>query len=160
MKIREAKRGDIKAISRLATKTYVDTFGFKFSPSELKKNIEETRSVKFYNSVFGKDTILIAEEDNQMVGYAQFGDTDFTLEGVLTDDQELIRLYVLSDYQGRGIGKMLLETALSHPKLKNAKNIYLDVWEENLVAQKLYQSYGFEEVDKIGEDIIMRKRNA
>lgn len=161
MKIRKAIREDIPAISALCIKTYLDAFGHLFTPAEIEEKLK-MRSVEFYESIFDRDLILLAEEENKMVGYVQFGDTTFTpeeVEGLLKQDQEIMRLYVLSDYQGKGIGKSLLDAALADPKLKDAKSIYLDVWEENLGAQKLYKSYGFEEVGKLDEDIIMVLKN-
>lgn len=158
LRIRKANRDDINSISEISIKTYVEAFGHAFTPDELEERLEK-RSVRFYNDVFDKDTILLAEDDGKIVGYVQFGDATFEMDGVSLGDQELQRIYVLAEYQGKGIGKALIEMALANPRLKNAKKVYLDVWEENFKAQKLYKSYGFEEAGKIDEDIIMVKRN-
>lgn len=158
MNIRRAIIGDIKAISEISIKTYVDAFGHTFTPEELEERLDK-RSISFYNEVFDKDTILLAEEDGQIVGYIQYGNVTFKFEGVSNDDQEIQRLYVLESYQGKGIGKALMDTALQDPRLKNAPKIYLDVWDENAGALKLYKSYSFEEVGKMDGDLIMVKRN-
>jgi diamine N-acetyltransferase len=158
MTIRRATRDDIKSISEISTKTYVDAFGHTFTPEELEKRLD-MRSVDFYSKVFDKDTILLAEEHDQIVGYIQFGDVTFEMEGITKEDQELQRLYVLADHQGRGIGKALIEKALLDPRLKNAPRLYLDVWEENQGAQKLYKSFGFKEVGKMDGDVIMLRSN-
>jgi diamine N-acetyltransferase len=55
----------------------------------------------------------------------------------------LRRLYVLSAFQNQGLGSKLLQAALEHPALKNAEHIYLDVWEHNHGAQRLYKRHGF-----------------
>lgn len=156
---RKAQRADIKSISELSIRTYIDAFGHTFTPEELKKRLE-IRSVDFYSKVFDKDTILLAEEDGQIVGYIQYGDVTLKMEGMTKKDQELQRLYVLASHQGKGIGKSLINAAMKDPRLKKASKIYLDVWEENRGAQKLYKSYGFEEIGKIDEDIIMVKVNS
>ncbi len=157
MQIRRAKKEDIKAISEISIKTYIDAFGHTFTPEELEERLEK-RSVDFYKRVFDKDTILLAEEDDQIVGYVQYGRVTFKMNGVSPEDQELQRLYVLANYQGKGIGKSLIEAALSDPRLKNASKVYLDVWENNPGAQKLYKSYGFEKVGKLDDgDVIMVK---
>lgn len=70
-------------------------------------------------------------------------------------DQELKKLYVLSDHQGRGIGKSLLDATLNTPRLRHAKNIYLDVWYKNKGARKLYESYGFKVINDTTQDLIM-----
>jgi diamine N-acetyltransferase len=158
MKIRRATRDDIQTISDLSTTTYVDAFGHSFAQEELDERLEK-RTVEFYNQIFDKDTILLAEEDNQVVGYIQFGPVTFKMEGVYEDELELQRIYVLANYQGQGIGKALIAAALSDPRLKAAKRVYLDVWEENLGAQKLYKSLGFKEVGNLDGEIIMVRLN-
>ncbi len=53
------------------------------------------------------------------------------------------RVYVAESAQGQGIGHQLLDAALALPRVRNARNLYLDVWEHNLGAQRLYRRYGF-----------------
>ena len=36
-----------------------------------------------------------------------------------------------------------MEAALAHPRLLQAENIYLDVWERNQGARRFYERYGF-----------------
>ncbi len=159
MNIREANVNDIQALAELATRTYKDAFGPTFTAEELTKRVEETRSVRYFSDAFKKDVVLLAEEANQLVGYLEFGPVDLPIE--TTDgDQELSRLYVLKQYQRRGIGKLLMETALAHPMLRKTRTVWLDVWEKNEGAVRLYESYGFENTGKIIDgDIIMLKRN-
>lgn len=157
--IRQATKEDIPAIADLATKTFIEAWGHTFTPEKLKQRIEETRSINFYNRIFDKVIILLSQQDDQLIGYVQFGDLSFELDSATKADQELQRLYVLSKYQEKGIGKTLLEKALSNPRLKQARNIYLDVWKNNSRAKKLYETYGFEEVGTLGNEIIMIRFN-
>jgi ribosomal protein S18 acetylase RimI-like enzyme len=160
VKIRQANKDDISKISSIATKTFIDAFGHSYSPEELEEKIDQTRSVSYYNQAIAKYTIFVAEENNQMIGFIQFGEVTFKTNGISEEDQELQRVYVLSDHQGKGVGKALIDAALSHPRLKKSRNIYLNVWQDNLGAQKLYRSYGFKETGEVVDgDIIMIKRN-
>lgn len=36
-----------------------------------------------------------------------------------------------------------MEAALEHPRLKEAENVFLDVWEHNHGAQRFYRRYRF-----------------
>jgi diamine N-acetyltransferase len=159
-KIRKADRSDLENLSNLATVTYVDAFGGSFSPEELQDRIQKTRSVEYFEKALEKDVVLVAEDASLLVGYAEFGKPDLAIDGILDGDQELVRLYVLKGHQGRGIGKALLEAALSHPKMKSAGNIYLDVWEKNESAIRFYRSYGFVETGTVvdGDIIMVRKK--
>lgn len=157
--IKQATKEDIPAIADLATKTFIETWGHTFTPEKLKQRIQETRSVNFYNQIFDKTTIFLAIKNSELIGYVQFGDLSFDWDGVTKEDQELQRLYILSKYQEKGLGKTLLEKALSHPRLKQARNIYLDVWKNNPRAKKLYELYGFKEIGTFGNEIIMIKKS-
>jgi ribosomal protein S18 acetylase RimI-like enzyme len=156
--VRRAERADINGIAELAKATYVDAFGQTFTPEELAEILQRTRSVEFYKDAFDKDGILVAEMEHQLIGYVQFGDVTFNFQGVTKEDQELQRVYVLSEQQGKGVGKALIEAALVDPRLKHAPNVYLDVWEKNVGAQRLYKSYGFEPVGRIDGDLVMVRR--
>lgn len=159
MKIREATSSDISALAELARKTFIDAFGHSYAAAELQKRIEETRSEKYFGKALGKDTILVAEEDGFLLGYVEFGDLALNLEKATIGDQELSRLYVRAEHQRKGIGKALLEAALENTRLRNAKSVYLDVWEKNEGARKLYENYGFKETGEIIDgDIIMVRR--
>ena len=58
-----------------------------------------------------------------------------------------------------------MDAALELPRMRSARNLYLDVWNENSRALRFYTRYGFHEagacdvvVDSrvIGKDLIMR----
>ena len=51
---------------------------------------------------------------------------------------------ILSEFRGKGYGKMLINHTLEFLKSKKWKYINLHVRVDNIIAQKLYQSVGFE----------------
>jgi ribosomal protein S18 acetylase RimI-like enzyme len=58
---------------------------------------------------------------------------------------ELSRLYLRKSAQGGGLGARLLETALEFLR-DRFEHVYLSVYAENTVAQRLYGRYGFVKV--------------
>lgn len=52
----------------------------------------------------------------------------------------LMDVFVHEDYRGRGLGKWLIETILSHPELKNVRRWMLATSD----AHELYARYGFQ----------------
>jgi ribosomal protein S18 acetylase RimI-like enzyme len=52
------------------------------------------------------------------------------------------------DYRGRGIARKLTDRAIEHVRQHKGSAIYLQVREENTVAQSLYLSHGFEEITR------------
>jgi ribosomal protein S18 acetylase RimI-like enzyme len=52
---------------------------------------------------------------------------------------------VLPAYRGQGIGRLLLEGIIAEAGRRNASRLTLEVRKDNLIAQNLYQTLGFEE---------------
>jgi len=132
--IREAEAADLPALADLATRTWLDAFGATLSPENAAAETDEGRSEERFRRALDERTILVAEEESALLGYVEF------------DEGELHRLYVETALQGRGIGRVLLERALSHPRLANAPRVVLQVWDENTRAVRLYESSGFRRI--------------
>lgn len=166
--IRKAQKSDLKALAALAIKTYSDAFGHTFSAPDLALHLAQNFSESDFAQALDENVILLAEEDTRLIGYVQFGAVSIAVEAATQRDRELQRVYVLADFQRRGIGRLLIEAAQAHPGLAEAENIYLDVWDKNFGAQRLYKSYGFEVIGKnpfvvdsqvLGYDLVMMRKN-
>ncbi|MFN8015887.1 MAG: N-acetyltransferase [Acidimicrobiia bacterium] len=143
MQIREADRSDLKQIAHVAKTSYVDAFGEYFKDKDaLEKETQERRSEKYFESIFETDQILVAVDNELIVGYLQFGVPTLNIE-LKPNSIELKRLYVLTQYHSKGFGKALLNSMLAHNKLSNIHTIYLEVWPKNEKAVNLYKSFGF-----------------
>jgi ribosomal protein S18 acetylase RimI-like enzyme len=143
MIIRTAEAGDIAALADLARRTFCDAFGRSLSASDLASHLLNNLSEAYFRAAAEADVFLIAEIDARPIGYTQFGAVEIPAPGRSPGDQELRRLYVEPAFQGSGIGRRLLDAALAHPRLTGAPNVFLDVWDENGGARRLYERYGF-----------------
>jgi len=56
---------------------------------------------------------------------------------------EIKRLYILPEYQGRGLGRHLTEICLSIAKTAGYEQVYLETLTKLVAAQYLYKSMGF-----------------
>ena len=144
MIIRQVDIDDIAALSELARETYADAFGHSFSSSDLAFHLKNNLSDTYFLQVVGQDTILVADVEDRLIGFVQFGTVKLPVAEQSPKDRELRRLYVHSDFQNKGIGTQLFDAALDHMRLNEAENIYLDVWEHNSDAINFYKRYGFE----------------
>jgi diamine N-acetyltransferase len=142
--IRPAWRDDLAALSALARQTYADALGHSFSAPDLAAHLESGLADDYFRQAFEEDVFLLAEAEGRLVGFVQFGPLRISVPAPTTRDQELRRIYVHAGFQNRGIGRQLMEAALGHPRLKGAANVYLDVWEQNRGARRLYERYGFD----------------
>lgn len=146
MIVRQAEIGDIAAVSKLARKTYSKSFGHSFNASDLAFHLKNNLSDAYFLEAMAGDVILVALVKRRLVGFVQFGAMSIAMPTQSPDEQELRRLYVHADFQSTGIGRRLMQAALNHPRLDAAERIYVDVWERNLGAKRLYERFGFEVV--------------
>lgn len=143
MVIRPATEADVPALADLARRTWLDAFGASLAPDDAAAAADESRSEARFRRALDERTILVAEDDGALVGYAELGGADMPELGTRPEDGWLHRLYVETALQGRGIGRELLAAALADPRLAGAPRVFLQVWEENPRAIRLYESVGF-----------------
>lgn len=163
--VRQARPGDIPALSALARHTYAETFGHSLTPEELAQQLGDTRSEACLAKALETGVILIAQDDDIIAGYVRLCEPRLPVE-CSNNDRQLDSIYVHPDQQGKGVGGLLMQAALAHPFLQGAEKLFLDVWEENEKAVRFYAKHGFEKAGYcdvkiggrvIGHDMVMAK---
>jgi ribosomal-protein-alanine N-acetyltransferase len=61
-------------------------------------------------------------------------------------EAHLLNLSVATDWQGQGLGRMLLERFVRVARDSDAAQMFLEVRPSNAAARKLYATYGFREI--------------
>lgn len=73
----------------------------------------------------------------------------------------LDRFFIDEHYQGKGLGKKMLKALIQHlAGLYKCKKIYLSIFENNIHALRLYQTFGFQfngELDFNGEKVMVKE---
>ncbi|KJR70922.1 GNAT family N-acetyltransferase [Bacillus velezensis] len=73
----------------------------------------------------------------------------------------LDRFFIDERYQGRGLGKLLLDALIRHlVRIYDCRRIYLSLFEDNVHALRLYQKFGFlfnGELDSNGEKVMVKE---
>ncbi|MFN7117918.1 MAG: GNAT family N-acetyltransferase [Saprospiraceae bacterium] len=92
---------------------------------------------------YEESIVYLAQADNGVyVGFTQlypvFSSTRMQRMWILND------LYVLPDYRGKGISKLLIDRAKELARATNASGILLETAKNNEIGNKLYPSVGFE----------------
>lgn len=168
MIIRPVQLADITELSMVARKTYSETFGHTMTQKELEEELEATRSEKYFTQIIDTDEILVAVIDDKLAGYIQICDVRYNPKSIeyTERDQAIHAIYVHSDYQGKGVGRALMDAAFEHPRIKSSENIFIDVFEENTRAVYFYHNYGFKDeghidviIDgkKVGYDLVLKR---
>ena len=141
--IRPAEREDIPSIAIVAQKSFVDAFAHATDPDELAHEIKENRSEKYFEGIYGKDTILVALVNEEIIGYIQFGRVDHHYVESTDKDIDFKRLYILTKFHSQGIGSALIDAMFANERVKNASKVFVNVWDINTKAIRLYGKYGF-----------------
>jgi putative acetyltransferase len=78
-------------------------------------------------------------EDGQIIG----GGGIFPTEGLPEDTCELVKMYLLPEARGKGIGKSIIEKCLQTAKDFGFVQIYIESMHELKQALKVYEKFGF-----------------
>jgi ribosomal-protein-alanine N-acetyltransferase len=80
----------------------------------------------------------VLERDGQVAGHGVLS--------VAVGEAHILNVCVRPDLQGRGLGRRLLERLLRLAREHEADTAFLEVRVSNVVAQRLYESAGFNEI--------------
>ncbi|OFX59699.1 MAG: GNAT family N-acetyltransferase [Bacteroidetes bacterium GWB2_41_8] len=83
---------------------------------------------------------FIAEKDGKILG----GGGIYPTEGLPPDTCELVKMYLLPEARGIGLGRTLIEKCLETAKINGFRQVYLETLDELHLALKIYAKFGFE----------------
>ncbi len=116
----------------------------KFKETDCEAIIEVWFAASQVATPFLSDEFLAEERDNIRKIWLPKAETwvfeaeDFVAGFISLIGNEVGAIFVDPDYQGRGVGRALMDHASS---LRDF--LYLDVFEENTVGRRFYDRYGF-----------------
>lgn len=144
--IRNATKDDIKLVHELAHKIWPEAYKEILSQHQLKYMLELIYSKSALQKQFIEGhNFLIAEEDGKPIAFADYS---LLKDGIY----KLHKIYVLSNQQGKGIGKILIGHIINKIKQKNAAALLLNV-NRNNKAKQVYEHLGFKVISEEDIDI-------
>lgn len=87
-----------------------------------------------------RSAYFIAEVEDKIVG----GGGIYPTEDLPSNTCELVKMYLLPEARGLGIGRMLMGKCLETAKLNGFEQVYLETLPELKQALKVYEKFGFE----------------
>jgi ribosomal protein S18 acetylase RimI-like enzyme len=159
--IRTATINDIPLIQQLTDEIWRPTYRDLLTPEQLEYMIAMMYSTATLTSQMTEKQhqFLLLYDDQRPIGFASYSTTDEP--GIY----KLQKIYLHGDYQGKGVGRFLLEGVIERVKAVNATTLELDVKRDNK-ARFFYERQGFtilkEKDTNIGNgywmrDYVMRK---
>lgn len=148
MELRQASYKDIKSIQSVADIAFRETYksilseeqlvymlGMMYSTSSLQKQMQE-----------GQEFVLLYNGDT-CLGFVS-SETDYDGRGTM----KLHKLYILPEYKGQGLGRILVESVLDRAKALSSASVSLNMNRNNKTFD-FYTHLGFELVGEEDIDI-------
>ena len=146
--IRQGQADDAALLAELGARTFSETFAADNSPEDMSAYLAAAFSTEQQSAELADPAslFLIAETDGAAVGYAMLR-SGTALESVTGDRPvEIVRLYVLQERLGSGVGAALMQECINEAKRQGYETLWLGVWEHNTRAQAFYRKWNFHEV--------------
>ena len=150
MIIREVDINNVIELQKISIQTFVETFAKDNTEQDMKIYIQERLSQQKLSEEIANPNMkfYFCEINGEVVGYLKLNFYGAQTELQDPSSVEIERIYVLNDFQNKGIGKKLYQYAVNIAVKRKAEYIWLGVWEHNHKAIRFYQNNGFVIFDK------------
>lgn len=156
--IRHASPSDAALIADISRQSFYDTFAPDNTKEDMDKFLAEqfTRGALMMEVGMKEHVFLLAYVDDSIAGYAKLSNRKRPLE-IKEEAIEIARIYVLKDFIGKGVGKLLMDAAIGEAVKMEKEVVWLCVWEKNKRAIDFYTYRGFEKFGEcdfiLGDDV-------
>ena len=139
---------NIKELQRISKITFADTFGAENEPTDLQNYLNRAYShAQLTNEINRPDSsFFFIKSDHQIAGYLKINVADAQTETMGPDALEIQRIYILPTFKRLGLGKQLIQHAISIAREHRKTTIWLGVWENNHDALAFYRKMGFTQI--------------
>ena len=148
--IEQINNSHIAALQQIGRQTFSETFTESNSAENMAKYLEEAYSFEKLNEELNNQNsfFYFAILDEKVIGYLKLNLGESQTELKDNDALEIERIYVLKDFQGKKVGQILFDKAITIAKELQLAYVWLGVWEENKRALQFYTKNGFVEFDQ------------
>lgn len=148
-RIRRCIAGDEAALALVGQATFLETFAGILGGRDILAHCARAHAVELYRDWLSDPAYAVwvveAQPGAAPVGYLVMAPPQLPIVDC-AGDLELKRIYLLGRFQGGGLGKRLLSTAIAHAREADAKRLLLGVYANNEAAIGFYQHNGFRQL--------------
>jgi diamine N-acetyltransferase len=165
--IRQCAAGDLDALRDISWRTYDQTFRAMNEPAAMDAYLASAfDSERLRMELANPDSAFyFLYVDGELAGYLKVNRAGAQTDLNDPDSLELERIYVDQPFQGRGLGRVLIEKGMEIGRQGGKTSVWLGVWERNARAIRFYEKAGFRKAgthafvmgDERQTDFIMRK---
>jgi len=136
MQIRHIQESDNSALAKIIRDTLTE-FGANH-PGTVFYDAATDALFKLFQKPLA--AYFVAEtDDRQVVG----GGGIYPTEGLPEDTCELVKMYLLPEARGKGLGRSIIEKCLNIAKTNGFRQVYIESMPELNLALKVYEKFGF-----------------
>ncbi|MET7028841.1 GNAT family N-acetyltransferase [Sediminicola luteus] len=146
LRLQKCELDQLDLLVKLSRKTFIDAFEKDNNPEDFENYLDFA-----FDPDRIADEVLNADSDfyfvylnQEVVGYFKLNQLQAQTDIKDENSFELERIYVLNEFQGKQIGRWMLEQVKALAKHKNKTFVWLGVWEHNTKAIAFYEVYGFQ----------------
>ena len=149
---------DLDDLVQISRQTFTAAFSDQNNPDDFEKHLNSALSASTLQSELKNphSHFYFVFLQEQLVGYFKYNETEAQTDLKDPCALELERIYILFDYQKRGIGRAVINWVGDKAREASKDYLWLGVWEKNPGAIAFYESLGFEKFGKhpfyIGDD--------
>ena len=110
---------------------------------DYKPHTIEMRQAWFNEKVRTGFPVIVAEQDNQVVGFASIGPFRNWAAYKYSVENSI---YVAANHRGKGIGKKLMQPLIDAAESMNMHTIIASINNTNIASLRLHEDFGFVEV--------------
>ena len=165
--LRRCTPQDAEVLRNLAIITYYETFAHKNTPENMDAYLRSAYDIHKLRSELSNPNseYYFMYADEALAGYMKLNETPAQSDINDPDSLEVQRIYVYGKFQGMGLGRYLLNTAIKMAEERDKRYVWLGAWEHNEKALRFYDRMGFRPVgthpfymgDDRQTDYIMRR---
>lgn len=140
MKIRDATLTDARGIAKVHVDGWRTIYRNIISDDFLEKLSYDQRTDLWINNISREENyVIVAENENgEFVGFACYGKRE---NNKIDQSSDFTSIYLLEEFQGKGIGKLLMKQLFIQFNKLGFNRIFVEVLEDNK-TRFFYEHYG------------------
>jgi diamine N-acetyltransferase len=142
LQYRQATQDDLDVLYKISIETFTTAFAHLNNADDFEDYITKHKSKDALSNelnVEGSKFFLVFLDGDRLCGYLKVNLAKAQSDVHDINSLEIERIYLLSNYQNKGIGEAMILFCERYAKEEGLKYIWLGVWEKNTRAIAFYQ---------------------
>ncbi|SRR6266545_2710954 len=138
-------RRDADLLAWIAETTFRETYTADTEGAEMERHVAKAYDPTAIEQELAEpgSRFFLAWLDEVPAGYLKINLAEAQTELREEEGLEIESLYVLREFQGGGVGRLLFDRALDEARRAGVNYIWLGVWERNVRARQFWEKQGF-----------------